>query len=131
MPMARLVVWVCALLFAGAGVAGAFAPASMAALAGIALPIPTAAVDYAAMYGGLELGLAAALCWCALHPSRVPAGLVVGGCAFAGFALVRAAWVVGSADAWPLMSYLAIGESATAVLCFWALRRAPAGSPGA
>ncbi len=122
MQMARAVLWFCALMFGGAGVAGALAPAWMASVARITLPISTAAVDYAAMYGGLELGLATALGWCALHPARVRTGLVVAGCGFAGFALVRTGWILAAADAWPLMSYLALGEAATAALCFWALR---------
>ncbi len=72
--LARGVLVLTALLFAVAGASFALAPELLARI-GIELRTPAALNDVRAVYGGLELGVAAVLGHCALRASRVEAGL--------------------------------------------------------
>ena len=52
---------------------------------------PTAKVELQAMYGGLELGLAALIAWCLADRKRHRFGLIVVTCTFGGLGLTRTA----------------------------------------
>lgn len=87
----RAILWLLAIGFAGFGVAYAFWPNTMAALTDIALPTGTARIDFAATYGGLQLGFAVFLGLCA-KAGEVPmvrSGLLASGCVLLGLVMVR------------------------------------------
>ena len=125
---ARATLRLLALGFAGFGVAYALWPTSMAALTGVKLPSATARVDFAATYGGLQLGFAVFLWLCARRgdPASVRSGLLAIGCALSGLAVIRLSSALLNPSAGPVIyAGLAI-EAAGAALAFWALDRSPA-----
>jgi hypothetical protein len=61
----------------------------MAGMTDLRLPSATARVDFAATYGGFELGFGAFLLLCLRRPAWVEAGLWAGLFALGGFAAVR------------------------------------------
>jgi len=86
---ARLVLGLSALAFAGIGAAFLVAPEAMAARVGVSLAGAAAANDVRAVYGGLQLGVAACLVWCARRPETLRTGLAVQLFTFAGLAAAR------------------------------------------
>ena len=86
---ARLVLWLSAAAFAGVGAAFLVAPEAMAARVGASLAGATAANDVRAVYGGLQLGVAACLAWCARRPDALRMGLAVQLFTFGGLAAAR------------------------------------------
>ena len=120
-----IILWLAAVTFGAFGLAFTIWPGQMAAAVGILLRTPTAQTDFAATYGGLELGMAAFLVWCAMAPERVVTGLIATGCALAGLALVRLAWIAANGGfVAPLMWQLAAIELVAATLAFWGALRA-------
>ena len=95
MPTSRRIIWrgrtlrILALGFAGFGLAYVVRAPQMAALTGIVLPTPTASIDFAATYGGAQLGLAMFLGFCARERPRYRLGLLAGGWTLAGIGAVR------------------------------------------
>ena len=123
MVLVRGILWFLALGFAGFGTAYALWPMAMAALTDIALPSNAARIDFAATYGGLQLGLATFLALCGRRPGWLGAGLVASGCVLLGLAIVRAAGVLWSGGARPsIYAGLAI-ELGGATVALWAARR--------
>jgi hypothetical protein len=120
---------VLALGFGGFGVAYAVRPMAMAALTGIALPTRTASIDFAATYGGAQLGLAMFLALCARVRSRHQLGLLAGGWTLIGIGGVRLVGLVlaGGSAAPVLYVRLAI-EVLGAALALLAAATAPARS---
>ena len=117
----RAVLWLTALTFLGLGAASAFFPMPMATMVEIGLPSSTARVDFAATYGGFELGFGAFLLLC-LRRSWLEAGLWAGALALAGFATVRLLTLVGSQTPVRPVIYLALAlEVIGVVLNVWAL----------
>src|SRR3990172_7863638 len=94
MRLARAVLWLCSLLFALFGAASVLAPRFIAAAADIELPTTTARIDFAATYGGLELGVAAFLAFCAQNHERVRLGLLATAFCITGFALTRGIGII-------------------------------------
>ena len=90
-PWRGPLLWLLAIGFAGFGAAYAGRPSDMATLTGIVLPDGSATIDFAATYGGFQLGLAAFLALCAVREPWIRAGLTAGGLALAGIAVVRLA----------------------------------------
>jgi len=86
---ARLVLGLSALAFAGIGAAFLVAPQAMAARVGVSLAGATAANDVRAVYGGLQLGVAAFLARCARRPDALDSGLAVQLFTFGGLAAAR------------------------------------------
>ena len=86
---ARLVLGLSALAFAGIGAAFLVAPEAMAARVGVSLAGAAAANDVRAVYGGLQLGVAACLVWCARRPETLRSGLAVQLFTFGGLAAAR------------------------------------------
>ena len=131
MGVARGVLWLSALTFAGFGAAFALFPRAMARLVEIELPTDTARIDFVATYGGLELGLAAFFGLCASRPDpvRVRLGLLASGLALGGFATARLAGALLADRPRPLLFALLAAEVSGAALSFWAAGRAAAGQP--
>lgn len=100
-PLARAILWLLAIGFVGFGMAYAIWPSPMAALTDIELPTRTAQIDFAATYGGLQVGFAVFLGICALarDVSSVRWGLLACGCALLGLVTVRAIWLLSGGAA--------------------------------
>ncbi len=119
----RPLLWLLAIGFAGFGAAYAVRPSDMAALTGIVLPDDSATIDYAATYGGLQLGLAAFLATCALRSQWTRLGLRAGGWTLAGIAGVRLAGIVlAGGDVIPMLYFGLAIEFPVAVLVLLAAR---------
>ena len=97
MSSARLVLWVVGLAFVGFGLAFTLWPLPMARLVGIALPTPTARIDFGATYGGFEIGFGVFLLVCARRAAWLAPGLWASAAALSGFALVRVLGLVSAA----------------------------------
>jgi hypothetical protein len=119
MPIGRAILWLDAAGFVAFGAAFAFWPAPVAALVDIALPTPTARIDFAATYGGFELGVGAFLVACARRSDWVEAGLFAGGAALAGFALVRALTLLTVGGPVDTPIYVALALELTGVALNW------------
>jgi uncharacterized membrane protein len=96
MSLPRVMLALTAVGFLGFGLAFTFRPDQMAALIEIGLPSATARVDFAATYGGFELGFGAFLLLCARRPGWQEAGLLAATLALAGFATVRLLGIAAS-----------------------------------
>jgi len=123
MVLARAILWLMTLGFAGFGAAYVCWPTAMAALTDIALPSNAARIDFAATYGGLQLGFATFLMRCARRPAWLRAGLVASGCALLGLAIVRAGGVLWSGGAQPSIYTGLTIEMSGAALAMWGARR--------
>lgn len=127
--ISRLVLWLSVATFAGFGLAFWMRPGGMAGLVQIGLPTATARTDFAATYGGLELGIAAFLAWCALRRGLLAAGLVASGLLLAGMAAVRLVGILTAGGVLPLLYLLLAAELSGTALSFWAASRARAADP--
>ena len=76
-----------ALVFGAFGALYWVIPVQMAAKVGVTMTNPAGIVDVQGLYGGLEVGLAVFLAWCAIRDVRI--GLAAGACALGGIALSR------------------------------------------
>jgi hypothetical protein len=108
------VLWLAALVFGAFGVHFLVNPLGWAGTVDVAASTPTARTEIRAMYGGLEIGLAVFLAWCALDPTRVRIGLMASLCLFAGVALARAASLIGDPGSRSVM-YTILGTEIVAV----------------
>jgi hypothetical protein len=109
--------------FVGFGLAFSLWPQSMAQLIDIQLGTATARTDFAATYGGFELGFGIFLLLGLRRPIWVEPGLWAGALSLAGFAAVRLVTLVLSGGPVRPGIYLALGlEVAGALLNFWGLR---------
>ncbi len=121
----RVILWLLAIGFAGFGVAYASWPTAMAALTDIALPNGTARIDFAATYGGVQLGLATflGLCARARERSRTRSGLLASACVLLGLVIVRVVGLLSAAGAGAVI-YLGLTiELIGAALALWAVHR--------
>ena len=87
--LARAVLALTGLGFMGFGLAYALWPLPMARLTQIPLLSPTARIDFAATYGGLQLGLGFFLLMCARRPTWMEPGLWAASASLGGLVLVR------------------------------------------
>lgn len=115
----RALILIAALITAGFGVWLLINPM---ALAGVGIPAdsPIARVEIRAMYGGLELGIAAFLLWCAAVPAWRRVGLVAAALMVGGIALGRGLGILLEGGAEPLMWFFFAIEAvytACAVAC--------------
>ena len=95
----------------------------MARFVDISLPSVTAKIDFAATYGGFELGFGAFLLLCFRRAAWVEAGLWAGAMALGGFAAVRlVSLIVSHAPVRPAI-YVALGlEVSGLLLNLWGLK---------
>lgn len=120
----RLVLLVASAVFAGFGVAFVVAPAPLAALVDIHLATPRALVEFSTVYGGLELGVAAALYACSRRDAFVKPGLLLSFLALTGVVVVRAVGMLMHGVDTTLLA-LAVPEAIGAAASFWGLRWRP------
>lgn len=85
----RIVLELTGLGFVAFGLAYTLWPLPMAGLTEIPLPTPTARIDFAATYGGLQMGLGLFLIVCARRPRWIEPGLWAAVAALSGLVLVR------------------------------------------
>jgi hypothetical protein len=102
MSWPRLVCLLSALPFAGVGMAFLVAPVQMGALVGLEVTSVTADNDLRGVYGGLSLGCAALLAWCAMRDDRTYVGVHAQVFTFAGLAGGRLVSLVVSGPPEPL-----------------------------
>ena len=120
MGLRRIVLWLSCAVFAAVDSAFVACPVRLASLVDIDLPTGTARIEFAAMYGGLELGVAAFLAYCASRPERARIGLVASGCAAAGFAITRAGGLLLAGPGRPILWAMLTIELLASGLSFWA-----------
>jgi len=128
---ARLVLGGCALVFAGAGLAFLVAPVALMSSLGADLHSVAARSDVRALFGGMELGIAAFLGFCLASPERLRIGLIAATLAFGGILAARLASLF--ADGLPaaaLAGPIAI-EAAALCLAALAVRRLSRAATGA
>jgi hypothetical protein len=101
MALPRMVVALTSFGFVGFGLAYTLWPLPMARLTDILLPTPTARIDFAATYGGLQIGFGLFLLICVRRPAWTEPGLWAAALALSGLVLVR------------LQSLAAVGGQAT------------------
>jgi Domain of unknown function (DUF4345) len=119
----RVILGLTAATFIGFGLASTFGPAFMARLVDISLPTATATADFAATYGGFELGFGIFLLLCLRRPAWLEVGLLAGAWALGGFAAVRLATsLAGGFQVRPLIYLALVLELVGAILNLWALR---------
>jgi hypothetical protein len=124
MRLSRGLLWFAAVAFAGFGLAFSLFPRQIAESIGISLRTDSARTDFVATYGGLEIGVAAFLAYCARRDELVSLGLTAGGYALAGFGLARLAGVLVSEETLPVLLFFLFVELVGSALCFWAARNA-------
>jgi hypothetical protein len=109
--------------FSGFGVAFTFWPDAMGQLTDIQLPTATARIDFAATYGGFELGFGAFLLLCLRRSAWLEAGLWAGALSLGGFATVRLLSLAASNVPVRPAIYMALAlEVAGVLLNLWGLR---------
>ena len=113
--------------YTGFGFASALWPEMMARLTDIQLPTATAKVDFAATYGGFELGFAGFLLLSLRRPAWLESGLWAGVLTLTGFAVVRLiSLILSTAPVRPAI-YLALALELCGVLLnlwgLWLMRR--------
>jgi hypothetical protein len=96
MAFARIWLALNGVLFLVYGLVCVVAPNLPAGYAELVLPTATARTEVSAMYGGLQAGLGALLCWSAMRPERVAHGLVVLVVLIGSLALGRAYGIVAN-----------------------------------
>lgn len=118
---ARGVLLATALAFAGPGAAFLLAPGRFAALVDLSLLSATASSDVRAVFGGLELGLAAWLASVALRGRALGAALVVQRCVVGGMLAGRVASFAADGSPGPL-AWLLLGIEAALLVAGLAAR---------
>jgi uncharacterized membrane protein len=125
MTLPRVVLGFTAAAFIGLGIAFTFWPGSLAGVVEMGVPTATARVDFAATYGGFELGFGVFLLLAFFRAAWTEAGLWAGMLALAGFAAVRTGTLIVSGSPVRPVIYIALGlELAGVLLNLWALNAA-------
>ena len=119
MAVPIIILWGCAGAFALFGVLFLARPEAMAKTVELQAPTPTAHTEIRAMYGGLELGIAAFLGYCALDPSRVALGLLASALLLGGIGTGRLIGVALARSASSLTRVLVVAEISGAALAAW------------
>jgi hypothetical protein len=126
-----VVLWLAGLAFIGFGLAFTLWPLPLARVVEIPLPTPTARIDFAATYGGFELGFGIFLLVCARRAAWLAPGLWATAAALGGFAVVRLHGLLFAAGpaTRPIFVGLALEMTgfAISVLALRALRRSQRG----
>ena len=122
------IVWGTALAFAGIGAWALASPEGALGAVGVAAASADGVVELRAMYGGLELGMAAFLAWCAVSPARVRTGLAATCSTVGGLGAVRALGLALDRPDNPLLYAFAVLElTGASAAAFLLLRPARAG----
>jgi hypothetical protein len=95
----------------------------MAAITDLVLPTPSARADFAATYGGFQLGFGVFLVVCARTPAWTEPGLWAGSAALAGFAALRTAGIFSARGRVKSAIWVGLGlEVLGLALNLWGLR---------
>jgi hypothetical protein len=122
--MPSLVLVVTGIGFIAFGAACAMLPKRMARFTEVELPTPSARTDFAATYGGFQLGFGCFLLTCSRSPAWTEPGLVAAIAALAGFAAIRALGIVAGRVRVSTTIWIALGiELIGFCLNVWALRQ--------
>ena len=121
MTLATVVLWICAGSYAGFGLLFLALPERMAGTVELEARSATARTEIRAMYGGLELGIAAFLGFCALNPELLGLGLLASALLLGGIGAGRLIGAAIARTAAPLTVGLTVLELGTAALAYWAL----------
>jgi len=93
--MIRVLVMLVMAVNLGLGLGCVFAPELLLAPIGVEAVDAAGRVELRAMYGGLQLGVAAFLGWCLVDSDRLRVGLVAGTLEIGGLGIVRAvSWLI-------------------------------------
>jgi hypothetical protein len=110
--------------FLGFGAAGALSPSRTAALTHLVLPTPSARADFAATYGGFQLGFGTFLVACTQTQGWIQPGFWAAVTALAGFAVVRLLGILRGGGRVHSAIWIALAlEVSGAILNLWALQR--------
>lgn len=128
--VARIYLWICAILFVGLGVALMFWPAEILKGVEVSFVTPTAFADIRADYGGCIFGLGLFLVYCSTRQQLVRLGLFCTGMTFSGYLLGRL--ISLGIDGMPkqIIFVLIIFELVAALIAFAMMPLAPAGAMG-
>jgi hypothetical protein len=117
-----IIVGLTAAAFTGFGAAYTFWPETMAQLTDIQLRTATARIDFAATYGGFELGFAAFLLLSLRRRAWLESGLWAGVLSLGGFAAVRLiSLALSSSPARPVIYWALALELGGVLLNLWGL----------
>lgn len=123
----RVVLGLTAGVFAGVAIGCIVRPAELLGTVEVGVHTATARAEIVAMYGGLELGLAAFLALAAVRADWVKLGLVAATLILAGLGSARlAAALLVAGAVKPVIFVYAATEIVGAGLCAWSARRLPA-----
>lgn len=133
MDLPRIMLAATAAVFGLFGAGFALFPVELAELVDLQLATSTARIEIAAIYGGMQLGIAAFLAYCAAARGRVRIGLTAAALMLGGAATLRLAGVAMDSGVRPAMYLFVAMEATGAALCGWAARwgRRPWASEGA
>lgn len=107
--MERALLGIAAAVFGGIGVWTLVDPVGPLADVGVAPLDARGLVEIRAMYGGLELGMAAFLTWCAADPARVRVGLAGATLTIGGLGTARTvSWLALQPEGWLLPALCAV-----------------------
>ncbi|MEL7309979.1 MAG: DUF4345 domain-containing protein [Pseudomonadota bacterium] len=126
MKLARVVLWIFALMTLTFGAVSLVAPQIIAGAIKIEMLTPGAMTEIRSFYGGLELGLAAFWIAGAIKPELTRAALVSMVLAWGAVALSRIAGLVIDGGTASSLYYALVSEVAAAVMAYIALIRLPA-----
>lgn len=116
-------VWMTVAIYTGIGLYCLISPVEALAPVEVTALGSGGVVELRAMYGGLQLGMAVFLSYCARSPERVRLGLLAGVCSIGGLGLARlAAWLVAQPEGL-LLPFLCMVEVGGASLGAWQLWR--------
>lgn len=123
-PLYTAILFLTGIGFLAFGAAYALWPSRMAAITDLALPTSSARADFAATYGGFQLGFGTFLLACARTPSWAEPGLWAATAALAGFATVRALGILWARGRVHSVIWIGLGiEVAGLALNWWGLHQ--------
>lgn len=123
-PLYAVILLLTGVGFLAFGAAYAFWPSRMATITDLVLPTPSARADFAATYGGFQLGFGTFLLVCARTPSWTEPGLWAATAALTGFATLRALGILWGRGRVHSAIWLGLGiEVAGLALNWWGLQQ--------
>ena len=117
--------WICVFINAGIGVGCWIDPLGVLGPTGISVLGPNGLVELRAMYGGLEVGLALFLVWCAMDDRRFRTGVMAMTLMLAGLSLSRlVTWLVFMPEGQlhPFLIVIELGGAIIGGMLLWRTR---------
>lgn len=123
MRLARVLLYLMAVVFLGLGAMSLVAPTNLTSLVEVAMPTPVAVMEIRGVYGGFFLGTGFCFLLFARRDAWLRPGLVAQACVFGGFVVGRTFGVVLGGAPNLFIAILFAGEIVGMVLSLVALRR--------